>query len=387
MDYKIPQIKHEILYEAFIPPIEDSTNLKSTNKLQSFYGQLEDESIELTGNRPKNQITKLKGWFSPQWRPKGTIRVWDDILQTYIPLVQATVHARYFVHIESDLTDDNGYFETNKFRCGVNYAIKWERADFDIRNGMFGQVWYNGPNLKHDWNLDIGSGESLMYGTIHRAAYKHFYGDNLGMYRPQLMNGGRTKICYRDGEGTGVFWGDWSASGILPDIQIWGRNNGGVYKSTQQVFGATAHEIGHQAHSQHMGNIQYWQVSKIIYESWADAVEWALTTDEYRILGSRYNNTAAINYKHICTNQESWPNVREKEYSPVFIDLVDNSNQRTIRGSSFPNDMVTGYTMEYINRYILPNSYGISSLYNAVKNNKVTGVNDVQIDELFALYW
>lgn len=85
--------------------------------------------------------------------------------------------------------------------------------------------------------------------------------------------------------GTGVFWGDWSASGILPDIRIWGKDVNNNYRNTNVIFGFTAHELGHQSHSLYMGNVQYWQVSKSVYESWADAVEWALSNDEYHKLG------------------------------------------------------------------------------------------------------
>ena len=111
------------------------------------------------------------------------------------------------------------------------------------------------------------------------------------------MDGSKTKIIYKDGEGTGVFWGDWSGGGILPDIKIWGKENGS-YKQTNIIFGTTSHELGHQAHSQYMGNIQFWQTAKVIYESWATCVEWAFTNDEYHRLGNVYNVTAARDYNH-----------------------------------------------------------------------------------------
>lgn len=75
--------------------------------------------------------------------------------------------------------------------------------------------------------------KSIMYATIHRAAYKHYYGDNLGIRRPASV--GNTKLCYMDEDGTGVFWGDWIDVGILPDIKIWGKD-AGVYKETDRIF-------------------------------------------------------------------------------------------------------------------------------------------------------
>ncbi len=202
----------------------------------------------------------------------------------YIPLIQVSVHARWFTNVKTDLTDENGYFETGQFRNEVNYAIKWERGDYDIRNGTLLQAWYNGPKKKGDWNLKIGTGgKSIMYATMHRAAYKQFYGDNLGIRRPTGLD--KTKLCYMDENGSGIFWGDWIDYGILPDIKIWGKDNGS-YKPTDRIFGTTTHELGHMSHWHLIGIDNYAFTGKVIYESWADAVEWALTNDEYHKMGA-----------------------------------------------------------------------------------------------------
>lgn len=305
-------------------------------------------------------------------------------------MIGASVHARWFTHIETDVTDDNGYFQTSQFRYEVNYAIKWERGHYDIRDGLILQAWYNGPKKKGDWNVNINGGKSIRYATMHRAAYKHFYGDNLGIRRPTLITGGKTKICYIDKPGTGVFWGDWSATGILPDIKIWGKSTQtGNYKPLDEVFATTAHELGHQSHSQFMGNIQYWQTSKNIYESWAEAVEWALTNHEYHTMGARFGGTGAINYNCPYTNQFDWPrHGGEMAYTPIFIDLIDNENQSVVRSSNlYPNDRISGYTLSYIQNNILHDAYGLSSLRDAIKNHKISGVTDSDVDLLFALYW
>jgi hypothetical protein len=249
---------------------------------------------------------------------------------------------------------------------------------------MFLQAWYNGPKMKGDWNLDIKGGESMMYATIHRAAYKHFYGDNLGILRPTLRNGNRTKICYRDSNGKGVFWGNWSA-GVFPDIQIWGKTRG-RYKPTNQVFGTTAHELGHQSHSQYVGDLRFWGTSKIIYESWADAVEWALSNDEYQKLGQKYGVTAAIFYNHHYNTHNKWPIVFDKDYSPIFIDLMDHINQRVFFGKTYPNDLISGYTLSLINNTLLGNTSGLKSLREEILNHKPANVDDYQVEELFELY-
>lgn len=377
---KLPDVSHKVIYNVFQPQTE---GLSDSSGLVRFYQDLEYESARITGNldEEKTEIdSKGSGWI-----PKGTIRVWDDLLGCYIPLAHVNVHARCFTHVETTLTDENGNFRMKTFRNRVNYSIKWENSFFTIRNGSLLQAWYNGPKMKGDWNLDIGSGKSLMFATIHRAAVKSFYGDNLGTARPALKNGARTKICYIDGEGKGEFWGDWTSGGILPDIKIWGKSEG-VYKPTNKIFGSTVHELAHQAHSQYVGNIKYWEASKIIRESWADAVEWGLSNDEYHKLGIKFDNPVAITYNHYFNTQNRWPFVTDKSYSPIFIDLVDQLNQRLIIGKGYPNDMVTGYSLSYLNYVILGHSTDIRSLQDEITLHKLDEVTDYKIEELFYLY-
>ncbi len=387
----IPNIHKELLYEVYIPFSEDSISLKSTSAISQFLYDLEEESFRLTGNLQENYNLNTKGLLPSQYTPKGTITVWDDLLGRYIPLNQATVRAWTYTKVDSKLTNSNGYFELDKFRYEVNYSIKWERLDFEIRNGMVAQAYFNGPKKRGDWNLDIRYGESVMYASIHRAAFKHFYGDNLGIYRPYKKDRDRTKLCYMDGIGTGMFWGDIPGS----DIQIWGKNDAANYKPTNQVFSTTTHELGHQSHYEFIKNVQYWQVSKFVYESWAEAVEWALTNDEYNKLGLKYSYIYAVRFNHQDGIQDWVKSQTDWEYSPIFIDLMDNFNQR-YSGSTgnfwhtgnviYPDDRVSGYTLSYLNSFILRDSYGYTSLRDAVKNHKLTGITDKDIDDLFLLY-
>lgn len=397
-DYQFPEnIYYETIYDVYIPPmdqIEEETEENIYDEYSTFYGKLLYESYRLTGSideelEQKMQQQKAKK-KDKKWHPSGTIQVYDHLLNRLIPLQEAEVHARYGTHIETDLTNSNGYFYmTDGFLYKVNYAIKWERGRYDIRNGTISQAWYNGPKQKDSWSLNIwAGGKSIMYATIHRAAYKQFYGSNLGIQRPTLAVG-KTKICYIDDEGDayGVYWGSWSVLGIAPDIKIWGKEDG-AYRQTYEIFATTTHELGHQAHSRFIGIAQYWQTSKLVYESWARVVEWTLTNDEYHTLGSIYSNNAALYYNQE-NGRQRWTKIGNSnwEYSPIFIDLIDNFNQSIFYGSSHPNDNITGYSLQYIQNNILDDSYGLSSLYNSVKNHKISGVSDTDVDNLFSLYW
>jgi len=224
-----------------------------------------------------------------------------------------------------------------------------------------------------------------MYATIHRAAHKHYYGNNLGIRRPILNT--KTKLCYIDEQGTGIFWGDYG-EGFLPDIKVWGKSNStGDYKPTNTVFATTTHELGHLSHWYFVGIGNYWQTSETIYESWATAIEWAITNHEYHTKGALYGGDAAINYNHERGHQR-WPTDFSDSYTPIFIDLIDDYNQRIEENSVvYANDMISGYTLVYIQNNILRDAYGLSSLRDAIKDNKITGVTNTDVDELFSIYW
>ncbi|HEX2968581.1 MAG TPA: hypothetical protein VHO46_05705 [Bacteroidales bacterium] len=378
----LPGVFHEVLYEVFIPPDTVSVLRSSSGLSNTFYDRLIDESARITGNSDIINLRSTKS-SGKRWKPGGRIRAWDDLLGIYIPVTHANVHARWFTHVATALTDDDGYFKMKSFSHAVNYSIKWENSLFTIRDGIFFQAWYNGPKMKGDWKLDIAGGKSKMFATIHRAAYKQFYGDNLGMFRPGLKPGARTKICYMEGNGTGRFIGDFSTGGILPDIQVWGNSN---RRLSNIIFGVVSHELGHQAHSIYIGNIRFVQTSKLIRESWAEAVEWAMTNDEYNKLGMKYGIHEAISYDHLYNKHVGWPLVYDKDYSPIFIDLIDIINQRDAKGPDHPNDLISSYTISYINNNLLRNSGSINSLFREVENHKVEGVDDYKIKELFRMY-
>jgi len=433
IDYNIPNVQHELIYEVFIPEKD-----KKSSGMDQFLTDLEYGSVKLTGNLPEGHLNNTKG----RWNPEGTIKVWDDLIGStttahrvfdhweyydcsgdgelpveqritepielckravyryeytttqgsYIPLIGAKVSARWFTHVAIDLTNSSGYFRTSSFRYKVNYAIKWERNFYDIRDGIILQAWYNGPKKKGDWNLNIRSGKSIMYATMHRAAHKHYYGNNLGIRRPILAT--KTKLCYIDEKRTGIFWGDYG-EGFLPDIKVWGKDpDNGSYYTTNRVFGTTTHELGHLSHWYFVGIGDYWQTSATVYESWATAVEWALTNHEYHTKGAMYGGNTAIDYYHDAHYQ--WSPVEGEIYTPIFVDLMDDHNQReggTLNGTllasntNLPNDRIDEYTLVYIQNNILRDAYGLSSLRDALKDNKPSGVTDTDIDELFALYW
>ncbi|WMN06141.1 hypothetical protein QYS48_31750 [Marivirga arenosa] len=291
----------------------------------------------------------------------------------------------------------------HSFGGDVNYMIVWERQWWDIRDGNLTQAYYNGPQMSSPWNLNIGGGKSLRFATIHRACHRYTFEDVNNLSRPILGNGGKIKINYNDGEGTGVNWGqEWQnvdfRTGLLPNIKIWGKSeNTGQYFMTNQLYSTTIHELAHTTHinTMNFGLIGYGQVSPILYESWATAVEWYLTRKEYLDRGVNNYDSPNLIVPDVglqVDNEQWWRfNGRGETndiYTPLFIDLIDNYNQAAERNSNnMPTDIITGFSVRNIERNVIRNSYGLTSLRNELKRNEPSGITDAQIDNYIAFYF
>lgn len=368
-NYTLPnEVKFELIYELYFPP-ENVDNI--------FYTRLEEKAFQITGNLDENYTR------ASSWRPSATIKAYDDIVGGYIPLQGVKVTARRFTKVRTGITNADGYCTVDgTFKYPVNYSIKWERAYWDIRNGAIGQAYYNGPKQRGKWTLNIGKGgKSLMFATIHRAAYKFYYGNCLGLQRP-ILNTGKTKIAYFNKDawwGTGCCWGTWDITGIVPNIMIAHPNS----TKTNLVFGTTIHELGHLSHLITLEQNLYANLDKEIHESWAAAIEWRLTNHHY-------NNEQNKTYSHSYDYQDWHPcnlsNGKTDCYTPLFIDLMDDFNQN-INNSIYPHDMISDYKISYIQKRIIPTSRSLETFYSTLKNNKISSVTDNDIDIFMTLYW
>ncbi len=325
VDFTLPNVNFEVLEELYIPEeVEDESLLSTVTALV-------DQSLKLTNNLIDN-ILQISFRRPSKWNPDGFIRVYDDVLGRLMPLEGAKVRATRWFTTKSDFTDANGYYRTGDFRRPVNYSIKWETSKYDIRSGTWGQAKYDGPKQKRRWNLDIQSwfGSSLGYATVHRAAHRYFFRNTGGLKRP----GNITKLkfnYYHDKNGTGVNWGNWDPFGVFPDIKLYGKDNDGDWYNTNVLYSTTIHEIAHTSHIKLMTFVQYVQVSKIIYESWANAVEFYLTQLEYNELGEDdYDDPAIVPID--IDNMQDWVG-GDPDYTPLFIDFIDGYNQGIERGT------------------------------------------------------
>jgi hypothetical protein len=179
----------------------------------------------------------------------------------------AKVRVRSWFKYKKVFTNSNGYFSTAQFRTNVNYKIIWETSKYDIRNGWSFQEHVSGTqNTKSNWNLAISSGKSLRHATIHRAAYRYFYGNIGGLKRPNVWAKLKINYVHKAGSAQGINWGShWQyfvGFPLMPNIKIW-KSIGGSSYSTHQIFATTIHELGHTSHIQLMNTVvQFGQVDK-----------------------------------------------------------------------------------------------------------------------------
>lgn len=235
------------------------------------------------------------------------------------------------------------------------------------------------------------------YAHVFRGAFRYHYGNMFG-----LMPASYSLLKYsafdKSGKAQGVNIGNWSLFQANPNILIYRNLTSGFAYSSDEVFSTTIHETCHSTHGLIMnaGWIQYSQVSDAIAESWPVAVEWFITSMEYRERGipdygrETYSNVTPRGFSAsypLDRGYQYWPYNSSAKYSSVFIDLVDDFNQflrffPDFNYTSNVNDNVTGYTLANIERTFLKHVYGLSSLRTQLKANKPNGVTDEQIDEL-----
>ncbi len=402
VDYKFPDgIRHEILDELYILPEFEKEKDKNALRSESFQQKLEYAAFLTAGYIEKeetdNKPVPLRSLFSsivsaigraidPTWTPKANIMAYDDLLQRYIPLKNVKVWINHGGVWYSRNTDSNGYAKFPKCIGPVIYIIEWADSYWQIFDGYILPAYYIGGTKRSTWNLNMIGGKSLHYACIHRALQRHMYGNNLDITRPYYL---RHKIVYLDSDGTGTYLANFSGTsgGWFPDVLIYGKDSKGNRKSTTTLLGTALHEMGHASHCLGVGYDVYWGTNEHIYESWADAVEWALLRQEYTELWADKNMMDRIRDSY---GNQDWPNKDDKAYSSLFIDLMDDYNQR-IKNEYFdislPNDNVSGYTLKTLNSS-LKYFRGLPSTSNYIKKYiaKPAGVTDAKLDELFKKY-
>ncbi len=391
-DYELDKfgVRHEIMDELYILDEDleredisvQGASLRSGSFDRLSWKKVVDEALTQMGYQGKNTLRS-------KWTPCATIKAYDDLLGKYIPLQGVKVRIRYFAFLKAyHYTDANGYVSFGSKRTSVEYSIEWERDMWDIRNGGV-QAYYNGPDQKSKWNLNIGSGspKSLHNSAIHRALYKYYYGDCCGLMRPSKslkVNLDESKI---DGpNGSTKYFTVQFLNGVLSSIWIYGLDKNSNYKPASKVFSTTLHELTHASHCCFVGYTQYVKTDLIVREAMALAGQWVLTKDEYKMLDRKKN----VGYDDLLDfiecqdwpyNQPNREHKRSLEYSPLMIDMMDDYNQNEEAYKPL-KDNIAGYQLYSFQRSMRTIS-SIADFKNHLTGNRPASLSNPDLVDYF----
>ncbi len=375
-------------FNGILPNIEvdilDTLFLNDRNPVfsDSDWKKIEAQALVSTGNLNLNDVESFI--FCNSWNPSGTILVWDDAVQGNIPVKKVKVKASKWFKLWTGFTDNDGHFILPDFCGEVTYSLIWENSIWDIRNGNGGQATTQGPKQKAPWNPVIKDDKkALGFATVHRALVRYIFEDVANLYRPLPQANAKLKVKYK--HESGDVFGLTHTSGFegffTSNVIIYGFS-GNVVRPTNELFSTTAHELGHVAHAFQMGNIQFWQVSSLLTESWARACQWKVTTIEYTALGALGLPTDYMQNWSFSSNAGDINN-----YTPLFIDLEDSFNQNPTNSSSLPFDGTSSYDLARIQHLVLSDSYGLTSLRTKLKSERPSGVSEADIDSNMDYYF
>jgi len=387
IDKELPDVPYEVLAEIYLPEEDPELAQYDGADFDNCITLLVDEAFKLTGNfdtldHTENMTSGGELFLSlaPKWTPSGTIRMEDDgtTPTSTVNLRGVKVHVRHWFEIRESITDINGNFNVgHTFRKQVNYSIKWERNDFEIRHKRIGQAYFNGPEQKSAWNLNISSGYSRLYAIIHRAAHRYYYEARENSEAPPRKNEqlGRMTIGAFD-------WDDVSLSGQcwmvrktlnLPEIKIFRQD-----RNCQQIYATTIHELAHASHWNLVDHTDYYYFegspsSYVVHETFAVGISYAITRLEYPLhRGKSYTNP---------------------DYSNIVMDLIDNPSMEGPSSSTplnigwhiYQGDSVEGYTIKQVQDAII----GEKTLYGWRDNLKedTNNATENHVDEVFDHYW
>lgn len=151
--------------------------------------------------------------------------------------------------------------------------------------------------------------------------------------------------------------------------------NGNIAGS-ERLYNTTLHELAHASHWEfRKNNWNNGRTSDKLQESWALGVAWTLTRLRYP------------NHNWWANQDFAWmrdPEGGEGQYTPLIIDLIDNTNQG-LTNNSRPFDRVSGYTISQIEA-VIPTSSNIQNLRDNLRNRYPNNPTREFLDELFDQY-
>lgn len=269
----------------------------------------------------------------------GYINDYDDLTNNFIPVNNLRLRLSYGLSSIDTYTDNNGFFVfSGSINTNATLKIIYENSKFRITNDSLLSIIE--PYESVSTYLSAGMPTSIFLDSealvIHRAANHFFYG-NHAISTP--VHNYSLRLNFRNANSQ--HYGSFNASPVTtPSIDI--KLND--YYDDPNYVSNVLHELGHFNHYQRNGGFfNYFNVPSLIKESYANYVSWYLGRDYYTSTNNGVFNPL-WEYSLMSSNQfwEQTYSATLGIYSPLFIDLYDDYNQKTSQSSPYNDDPISG---------------------------------------------
>lgn len=288
-DFKFPNgIKYQIIEKCYIP--EEGEKMIKT---KSGYMTVEEAAF-----------TKLGYTIEPETKagsyPTGKLMVYDDYLNTNVPIKHVKVRCHTFIRWSTAYTDENGNYTMNsKFLLGPHYAIVFQNSKgFDIWGNWFFLAKANlnmGWHSKHGYSKTIDkSYKAWAWATINNAAVDYYNmcektgipkpPKNLKIWSWRNTNASSAAMLRRvwhpiglNGHsnwanffsniivGTTLTSLNWLLKFIEPDVTIGTKDS-----TSMELYNTVNHELSHASHFSQVGS-----------EFWSKYIDYIITYGAY----------------------------------------------------------------------------------------------------------
>ena len=318
----------------------------------------------------------------------GRLMTYDNRLGSVVPLGNIKLkYYQYYVFTKTTYTDENGYFTLKNATGSKPLSVILNNDKFAVRDSITSNIISislgNLENYVSSMNYAYIAMSNSFSLDVFKAASYYFYSSNglLSQVTRYDATGSSLDIyaINHSGEYLGCFYNH-----TTPYVCIWNGYNPGYYDgASSKIFGTVLHELGHATNRATVGQSQMINTDKVIKESFASFFGWYNVKEYY----SRIAVSHSI-VNEICTQgRQSWyPGTSSNiNYTPLFIDLYDDYNQRDSLGSYCNLDTVTDVPVSVVLNFALgPTSF--SNVYYPLASLIGTYYTGVEYSAFIAPY-
>lgn len=358
----------------------------------------------------------------------GTIRVWDDYKQLFMPVKALQMKGKRWFTTVTSYTDTNGYYYFYyNFNGPADVTIIYENAYFKYQieknNWLGNPTWYTAETTKNnvtgDWSPNIEGHQYISYNyysqdawrlaNSFRAAYDYYtkHATAFALDAPPQSSSFKPCIGIRSNTNNVITYSHtWATPGLQGGNDLILVISPNYYYTSDfnynalDIYSTTIHEMTHLKHFFYGMSRPNYLSSKTIAtlaESYALAVEYKITMAEYDIKNNStwhfyikanrefdYKDNQKQNANYFYGWDGIIPVKFSSAYTPYFIDMIDNSNQSIYAGSNI-NENLTNISIENIEDAVklYPQNHTQANQY--LKNLYPSNSTDIQ--NLFTIYF